>query len=106
MVYIGQPSNPQFLRDPARREPQDVAEVISRGRGQSGNNTEYLYLLEKALESVGLGSADGHVTDLVRRVKAIEGTDEAAREEDAAERDLRKSLSRSEEEAYQNTGSE
>lgn len=106
MVYIGQPSNPQFLRDPARREPQDVAEVISRGSGQSGNNAEYLYLLEKALESVGLGSADGHVTDLVRRVKAIEGADEAAREEDTAERDLRKSLSRSEEEAYQNTGSE
>ncbi|KAI9045563.1 gamma-glutamylcyclotransferase [Aspergillus affinis] len=102
MVYIGQPTNPQFLRDPARREPQDVAEVISRGRGQSGKNTEYLYLLEKALESVGLGSADGHVTDLVRRVKAIEGADEAAREENAAERDLKKSLSRSEEEAHRN----
>ncbi|PLB52712.1 ChaC-domain-containing protein [Aspergillus steynii IBT 23096] len=106
MVYIGQPTNPQFLRDPARREPQDVAEVISRGRGQSGNNTEYLYLLEKALESVGLGSADGHVTDLVRRVKAIEGAEEAARAEDAAERDLRKSLSRSEEEAHRNIGNE
>ncbi|KAE8415747.1 ChaC-domain-containing protein [Aspergillus pseudocaelatus] len=100
MVYIGQPTNPQFLRDPARREPQDVAEVISRGRGQSGKNTEYLYLLEKALEGLGLGSADGHVTDLVRRVKAIEKEDEAARDEEAAERDLQKSLSRSEEEAH------
>lgn len=101
MVYIGQPTNSQFLRDPARREPQDVAEVISRSRGKSGKNTEYLYLLEKALEGLGLGSADGYVTDLVRRVKAIEKKDEASRDEEAAERDLKKSLSRSEEEAYQ-----
>ncbi|KAL3492531.1 ChaC-like protein-domain-containing protein [Aspergillus germanicus] len=93
MVYIGQPSNPQFLRDPARREPQDVAEVISRGHGQSGKNTEYLYLLEKALEGIGLGSADGHVTDLVRRVRDIEGGGEARREEEKAERDVRLSLS-------------
>ncbi|RHZ46955.1 gamma-glutamylcyclotransferase [Aspergillus thermomutatus] len=100
MVYIGQPSNPQFLRDPARREPQDVAEVISRGRGQSGKNTEYLYLLEKALEGLGLGSADMHVTDLVRRVKAIESTEEATAEEAAAERDVKKSLDASWVEAH------
>ncbi|KAL2865813.1 gamma-glutamylcyclotransferase [Aspergillus lucknowensis] len=93
MVYIGQPTNPQFLRDAARREPQDVAEVISRGHGQSGKNTEYLYLLEKALEGVGLGSADGHVTDLVKRVREIEGRGEAEREEEKAERDVRLSLS-------------
>ncbi|KAL4779390.1 ChaC-domain-containing protein [Aspergillus varians] len=92
MVYIGQPTNPQFLRDPARREPQDVAEVISRGHGQSGKNTEYLYLLEKALEGVGLGSADGHVTDLVRRVREIEGGGEAKREEEQAERDIKVAL--------------
>jgi cation transport regulator ChaC len=96
MVYIGQPSNPQFLRDPARRELQDVAEVISRSRGQSGKNTEYLYLLEKALEGLGLGTADEHVTDLVRRVKAIEEDGEAARDEKEAERDLARLLSRSE----------
>lgn len=93
MVYIGQPTNPQFLRDPARREPQDVAEVISRGHGQSGKNTEYLYLLEKALEGVGLGSADGHVTDLVKRVREIEGRADAEWEEKKAERDVRLSLS-------------
>ncbi|KAL4810162.1 ChaC-like protein-domain-containing protein [Aspergillus unguis] len=92
MVYIGQPSNPQFLLDPARRHPQDVAEVISQGNGQSGKNTEYLYLLEKALEGVGLGSADGHVTDLVGRVREIEGRGEASREEEKAERDVRASL--------------
>ncbi|KAL3482489.1 ChaC-like protein-domain-containing protein [Aspergillus californicus] len=93
MVYIGQPTNPQFLRDYARREPQDVAEVISRGVGQSGKNTEYLYLLEKALEGVGLGSADGHVTDLVKRVRAIEGSEEARVEEKKAKRDVEVSLS-------------
>ncbi|KKK19189.1 hypothetical protein ARAM_003194 [Aspergillus rambellii] len=92
MVYIGQPTNPQFLRDPTRREPQDVAEVISRGRGQSGKNTEYLYLLEKALEGLGLGTADFHVTDLVERVKAIEEESEATMEEEKAERDIRESF--------------
>ncbi|KAL4897710.1 ChaC-domain-containing protein [Aspergillus ambiguus] len=106
MVYIGQPTNPQFLRDPARREPQDVAAVISRSCGQSGKNTEYLYLLEKALEGLGLGSADGHVTDLVRRVKAIEGAQGAAADEEAAERDLEKSLSRSEQEAHRDLAAE
>lgn len=106
MVYIGQPTNPQFLRDPARREPQDVAEVISRGRGQSGKNTEYLYLLEKALEGLGLGTADEHVTDLVRRVKAIEGVEEGAADEEEAERDLAKCLSRSEQEARRDFAAE
>lgn len=91
MVYIGLPTNPQFLLDPARRDPQDVAEVISTGWGQSGKNSEYLYLLEKALEGLGLGSADKHVTDLVSRVKAIEQG--AAQVEEEAERDLTRSLS-------------
>lgn len=103
MVYIGQPSNPQFLRDPARREPQDVAEGISHGRGQSGKNTEYLYLLEKALEGLGLGSADMHVTDLVRRVKAIESTEEATAEQAAAERDVKESLEASWAEAHRDS---
>ncbi|KAL4935469.1 hypothetical protein BDV06DRAFT_128406 [Aspergillus oleicola] len=92
MVYIGQPSNPQFLRSPSQRDPQAVAEVIAQGVGASGKNTEYLYLLEKALEGVGLGSADGHVTDLVRRVSEIEGGGEAKREEEKAGRDIRVSL--------------
>ncbi|PYH79734.1 ChaC-domain-containing protein [Aspergillus uvarum CBS 121591] len=101
MVYIGQPTNPQFLRDPARREQQDVAEVISRSQGQSGKNTEYLYLLEKSLDGLGLGSADVHVTDLVRRVKALEGAEEAAAEEAKAERDIEEALHSSKVEAHQ-----
>lgn len=97
MVYIGLPSNPQFLRDAERRDPQHVASVISQGHGMSGKNSEYLYLLEKALEGLGLGTADIHVTDLVRRVRAM---DEAtAREgEEEAERDLSRLLSGTENE--------
>lgn len=96
MVYIGQPSNPQFLRDPAQRDPQDVAQVISAGHGQSGKGTEYLYLLEKALEGLGLGTADVHVTDLVRRVKAIEAAGEGEEEEREAEENVKQSLSTAE----------
>ncbi|KAJ5769314.1 hypothetical protein N7520_003873 [Penicillium odoratum] len=92
MVYIGQPTNPQFLREEAQREPQDVAQVISAGHGLSGKNTEYLYLLEKALEGIGLGSADVHVTDLVKRVKAIEADGEGEREEREAEIEVEHSL--------------
>ncbi|KAJ5766890.1 ChaC-like protein [Penicillium nucicola] len=92
MVYIGQPSNPQFLRETARREPQDVAQVISAGHGLSGKNTEYLYLLEKALEGLGLGTADVHVTDLVKRVKAIETEGLGEAEEREAELEVTKSL--------------
>ena len=99
MVYIGQPSNPQFLRDATRREPQDVAQVISRSSGQSGKNSEYLFLLEKALEGLGLGTADVHVTDLVRRVESIQKETATAEEKDA-ESAVRRSLSRSLDEAH------
>lgn len=100
MVYIGQPSNPQFLRDPAQREPQDVARVISAGHGLSGKGTEYLYLLEKALEGIGLGTADVHVTDLVRRVKGIEAKGVAEVEEREAEGSVRRSLEMADGERY------
>ncbi|GBF62609.1 glutathione-specific gamma-glutamylcyclotransferase [Trichophyton mentagrophytes] len=72
LVYIGLPSNTQFVREPALREPDAIAEVIYASRGQSGENKDYLYALETALEGLGLGSSDVHVTDLVRRVKALE----------------------------------
>jgi hypothetical protein len=55
-----------------------------------------LYLLEKALEGLGLGLADGHVTDLVRRVKMIEGLHdrkhEADEEEESAEREVERNV--------------
>ena len=89
MVYIGLPTNPRFLSDPTERDPASVAQVISISHGKSGKNTEYLYLLEKALEGLGLGSADRHVTELVRRVKAIEHG-EAEVEERKAEENVSK----------------
>ncbi|KAJ5780553.1 ChaC-like protein [Penicillium paradoxum] len=92
MVYIGQPTNPQFLRDAAHREPQHVAQVISEGHGLSGKNSEYLFMLEKALDGIGLGSADVHVTDLVKKVKAIELEGLAEAEEKEAELQVTRSL--------------
>jgi cation transport protein ChaC len=92
MVYIGQPSNPQFLRDAAHRAPQHVAQVISEGHGLSGKNSEYLFMLEKALEGIGLGSADVHVRDLVRKVRDIEAEGVAQAEEVEAELRVTRSL--------------
>ena len=50
LVYIGLPSNPQFL---GRQRPQDVAEVIATSTGPSGANAEYLFMLENSLISLG-----------------------------------------------------
>ncbi|KAI5289257.1 hypothetical protein KEM54_004157 [Ascosphaera aggregata] len=80
MVYIGLPSNPQFLRSERERDPEAVAKVIVNSKGQSGLNREYLYLLEKALQGIGLDTADGHVVDLVGRVKRLEGFDQPSQE--------------------------
>ena len=69
LVYIGLPSNPQFLG------PQDsdaLAAKILTSRGPSGENREYLFNLEKALLDLGEGSGDEHVSDLVRRCRALE----------------------------------
>ena len=68
MVYIGLPSNPQFL---GKQDPQDVAEVITRSTGPSGTNSEYLFMLEEALEGLAPESGDGHVKDLALRVRRL-----------------------------------
>lgn len=104
MLYVGQPTNPQFLRDAAHREPQHVAQVISAGHGLSGKGSEYLFLLEKALEGLGLGTADVHVTDLVKRVKSIEAEGLAEAEEEEAERKVTRSLEGEAEEADRENG--
>ncbi|OAA56577.1 ChaC-like protein [Niveomyces insectorum RCEF 264] len=68
MVYIGTPSNPQFVG------PQDVqalAEHIFRSKGDSGTNKEYLWSLEKALNELSPDSRDDHVTDLSNRVRVV-----------------------------------
>lgn len=71
IVYIGLPTNPQFL---GAQDPQDVANVIQRSHGPSGENAEYLFMLESALEELTEDSRDEHVQDLARRVRALQAT--------------------------------
>ena len=68
-VYIGLPNNAQFM---GVQDPQALAEHISQSTGPSGENKEYLFMLEQALEELSDDSGDAHVTDLARRVRAIE----------------------------------
>jgi cation transport regulator ChaC len=86
LVYIGLPENPQFLgaQDPnalARKILESMFSVFSFlviranlfiGKGPSGENKEYLYNLETALLGLSTNSGDAHVSDLVRRCKALE----------------------------------
>ncbi|KAF1936737.1 ChaC-like protein [Clathrospora elynae] len=69
LVYIGLPSNPQFL---GPQEPEALAKKILESKGPSGENREYLYNLETALLGLSMESADKHVSDLVRRCRALE----------------------------------
>ena len=75
LVYVGLPTNPQFL---GPQEPQALAERISRCRGPSGANVEYLYRLHEALAAVGGGDDDDdHVADLVRRCRELDARESA-----------------------------
>ena len=76
-MYIGLPENPQFL---GPQEPQGLAEHIVKSRGPSGENKEYLYLLERSLLELSKDSGDAHVSDLSRRAREIEAGRKAARE--------------------------
>jgi hypothetical protein len=53
-------------------DPQKLAEHILRSKGPSGQNREYLYMLEEALMGLSPESADGHISDLVARCRALE----------------------------------
>lgn len=70
LLYIGLPTNPNFL---GVQHPSDVAEVIAKSKGPSGENAEYLFMLEEALENLGLGSRDDHVNKLSKLVRQILG---------------------------------
>lgn len=66
MVYIGLPSNPQFLG------PQNLdrlAARILRCKGPSGENKDYLFMLQEALKSLADGAEDEHVEELAKRTK-------------------------------------
>ncbi|KAF2707481.1 ChaC-domain-containing protein [Pleomassaria siparia CBS 279.74] len=73
LVYIGLPSNPQFL---GPQDPQQLAAHIIKSKGPSGENREYLYLLEEGLKGLSVESGDEHVADLVRRARDIERLEE------------------------------
>ncbi|KAF1812230.1 ChaC-like protein [Eremomyces bilateralis CBS 781.70] len=69
LVYIGLPENPQFVG------PQDLdalAAHILKSVGPSGENKEYLYMLEMALETLSPESVDEHVSDLAGRCRELE----------------------------------
>ena len=70
LLYIGLPSNPQFM---GVQEPDQLARHIWRSRGPSGENSEYLFMLEEALEGLGNESGDKHVEDLAKRVRTLGG---------------------------------
>ncbi|USW54281.1 Putative glutathione-specific gamma-glutamylcyclotransferase, gamma-glutamyl cyclotransferase [Septoria linicola] len=69
LVYIGLPDNPQFQ---GFIPQQELAEHIVKSRGPSGENKDYLYELEKALDALSEESGDEHITDLARRCRSIE----------------------------------
>jgi cation transport protein ChaC len=66
------PSNPQFL---GPQEPEQLARKILESTGPSGENREYLYMLERGLRGLGRESGDKHVSDLVRRCRELEGNE-------------------------------
>jgi cation transport regulator ChaC len=69
LVYIGLPTNPQFM---GPQDPQKLAEHIVASRGPSGENKDYLYELETALDELSPESGDDHVSDLARRCREVE----------------------------------
>jgi hypothetical protein len=69
LVYIGLPENPQFL---GPQDPDALARHILKSKGPSGENREYLFMLEQALLDLSKDSGDAHVSDLVRRCREIE----------------------------------
>jgi hypothetical protein len=58
------------------------------GKGPSGENKEYLYNLEIALLGLSKESRDDHVSDLVRRCKALEDEEGVGAESDGADSEV------------------
>ncbi|KAF5125429.1 putative glutathione-specific gamma-glutamylcyclotransferase 2 [Metarhizium anisopliae] len=69
LVYIGTPDNEQFV---GPQDPQKLAQHILNSKGPSGLNRDYLYGLDTALNELSPDSGDYHVSDLARRVRALE----------------------------------
>lgn len=56
------------------QDPDELARHILKSRGPSGDNREYLYMLEDGLKGLCPEgrSGDAHVSDLVRRCRGFE----------------------------------
>lgn len=68
LLYIGLPTNPNFL---GALHPREVSAVIASSKGPSGENAEYLFMLEDALKSLGPSSGDKHVKGLSGMVRTL-----------------------------------
>jgi glutathione-specific gamma-glutamylcyclotransferase len=55
------------------QDPEQLAKHIFNSRGPSGENKEYLLMLETALDDLGEDSTDQHITDLANRIRGLEG---------------------------------
>jgi len=71
IVYIGTPSNPQFVGNPPPTI-DELARLIYHSHGPSGENREYLYMLYQSLVEICPDSKDDHVYDLWCKVTLIE----------------------------------
>ncbi|KAI9680048.1 MAG: hypothetical protein M1817_005064 [Caeruleum heppii] len=69
LVYIGTPENPQFV---GPQDPQRLAEHIWKSRGPSGDNKEYLLMMDTALQTLCPESKDDHISDLAARVRRLD----------------------------------
>jgi len=70
ILYVGTPDNPQFVGPPA--SPTVLAQHILNSRGPSGENKEYLYKLQEALEELAPEAHDDHVKELCDIAMQIE----------------------------------
>lgn len=71
MVYMGLPTNPQFV---GPESIESTARVIARSEGPSGPNPEYLFKLEKGLQDLAGRDAlalDGYIEALSNEVRKM-----------------------------------
>ena len=54
------------------QEPEQLARHILHSKGPSGENKEYLFMLEKSLLELGESSGDKHVENIASRVRKLE----------------------------------
>lgn len=68
LVYIATPHNPSFRTGESLAQ---VAAIVRRSVGPSGDNREYVHRLHEAL--VAMGAADPHVAELVAEIARQDG---------------------------------